>query len=671
MRTEVRPTDLDGNADLDDRAAPTATRRRDRSLPLPSRALMLKLHRWLSLGGLVWILIISLTGAVLVFAPQITARSRPELFRATPGDMGPQAMIDASIARFPEQDVAIDHISFPVDNRGVYVLHVTVSQRATAEQLATGATIERDPRSWLVYLDPGTAEVRGARPEASGFIYWCKRGHYILWQDRGFLGIEGNDFAGLVALSMLFISLIGFYIWYFPKVKHWFRNLRVRSRKGFFLFNLDLHRTLGMVVLLPLTVISFTGAAFSFPDMKIVWERLTPAQHDYVQHEPEEAPVSEEPGEDEDYETLTTDGAWQLVKEKYPNYRLNSLEPPIESDDVWGAYLDRGYSPRQRENTRGNLYVAIDRFKSEVIYEGTPEAGNVWDQAWEDWSLPLHAGDFLGNTSRWAWLFVGLSTPVLAFTGVVVWWQRRQRRRSRPAAALAEARSRRGNGAVPDPGGLVIDLTNHGQPPWPAEHVDRLTALFVARTAGEARVRVRGPIRLDDAYQPEPDIALVRPRPYGDGHPGAADTLLVVEVVDPPDDDREAKLLLYALAGVPEVWIVDPARGIVEVHTGPRPSGWATTSSQHPGATLTPVALDRTTFTVAEVLGAEVGDGQVRGGEVRGGEVRGGEVRGGEVRGGSRSGPGQGQFDLARRDDGPNGARLPVPPVGDGPSAVR
>jgi uncharacterized iron-regulated membrane protein len=613
-KTEVRPTDLDGDVEIDGATGLTAqTKRRDRRIPLPSRMLMLKIHRWLSLGGLVWILIISLTGSVLVFAPQITARSRPELFKATPGDKGPQAMVDAALARFPDDDVAIDHVSFPVDNRGAYVLHVTVTSRATAEQLAAGAKIERKSRSWLVYLDPGTGAINGARPEASGFIYWAKRGHYILWQDKGFLGIDGDDLAGLVALSMLIISLLGFYIWYFPKVKHWFRNLRVRTKRGFFLFNLDLHRTLGLAVLLPLTVISFTGAAFSFPDMKLLWERLTPAQHDYVQHEPEEAPFSEEPDEDEEVDTLTTDGAWQLLKEKYPDYRLNSLEPPIETTDVWGAYLDRGYSPRQRDNTSGNMYVAIDRFSHEVVYEGTPEEGNVWDQAWEDWSLPLHGGDFLGNTSRWVWLFVGFSPVILSGTGVVVWWKRRQRRKSSPAAASARSGRRipqtdgGGNGAAADDGGLVIDLTNHGQPPGPAEHVDRLTELFVTRAGQRARVRVRGPIRLDEAYQPEPDIALVRSRPYGDGHPGAADTLLVVEVADPGSDgagtsDRDVKLLLYALAGVPEVWIVDPQAATVEVYTGPRPSGWASRSRHRPGTTLDPVAVDGPTFTVDELL---------------------------------------------------------------------
>jgi uncharacterized iron-regulated membrane protein len=604
MKTEARPTDdLNVDVDVDGRPVPPGpSPSKDRRIPLPSRSLMLKIHRWLSLGGLVWILLISLTGSVLVFGPQITARSRPELFKATPGEMkAPQAMVDASIAHFPDQDVAVDHISFPVDNRGVYVLHITVSQRATAEQLATGATIDRKPRSWLVYLDPATAEINGARPEASGFIYWCKRGHYILWQDKGLLGIEGNDFAGLVALAMLFISLIGFYIWYFPKVKHWFRNLRIRSRRGFFIFNLDLHRTLGLVVLVPLTVISFTGAAFSFPDMKIAWERLTPAKHDFIQHEPEEAPLSEEPGEDEEYENVSTDEAWQLVKEKYPNYRLNSFEPPIESDDVWGAYLDRGYSPRQRDNTSGNMYVAIDRFSGEVIYEGTPEEGNVWDQAWEDWSLPLHGGDFLGNASRSVWLFVGLSPVVLSGTGVVVWWKRRQRRNARPAAsgvtgATPTAPARKRNG------GVVVDLTAHDRIPRHADHVDRLTELFVTRAGADARVRVRGPIRLDDACQPEPDIALVRPGRYGDGHPGAADTLLVVEVSD-ATGDREIQLLLYALAGVPEVWIVDPATEMVEVFAGPRPSGWATISRHHPGETIRPTGVERAAISVSELLG--------------------------------------------------------------------
>lgn len=569
---------------------------------LPSRALILKLHRWVSLAGLVWILIISLTGAALVFGPEINARSRPELFESTPGDKGPQAMVDASLAHFPDDDVAIDNISMPVDNRGVYVLGVTVTPRPTPEELASGEDRQERPgRSWLVHVDPGTGEVNGARPEASGFIYWCKRGHYLLWQDNGLLGIDGDDLAGLVALAVLFLTLTGFYIWYFPRVKHWIRNLRVRTKKGFFLFNLDLHRTLGLAVLVPLTVISFTGAAFSFPDMKLVWERLTPAQHDFVQNEPEEDLVSEE-DEDSDIPALTTDGVWTLLKEKYPKYTIESLEPPTESDGVWGAWLTKGYSPQQRENSGGNMYVNIDRFSHEVVYEGTPEAGNIWDQTWEDWSLPLHGGDFLGDASRSVWLLVGLAPVVLSGTGVVVWWQRRKRQQAK--AALA-APVWNGAGTNGDGGDLVVDLTRHSRRPEHAACVDRLTELFVNRVGDQAGVRVRGPLRLDEVYEPEPDLTIVRRGQYRGGHPGPDDTLLVVAVSD-NDDDRRSELLFYALAGVPEVWVVDPGGEMVEVYAGPRASGWATTTRLRPGAALTPVAMNGLTFTVAELTGGAV-----------------------------------------------------------------
>jgi uncharacterized iron-regulated membrane protein len=603
VKTEARPTDLDGDVvDIDGHpAAPKErVRLRDRSIPLvPSRSLMLKVHRWLSLGALVWILIISLTGVVLVFAPQIRAKTDPHLFKATPGDKGPQAMVDAALAHFPNDDTAIDDISFPVDNRGVYVLDVTVTSRATAEQLATGAKLDLKSRLWIVYLDPGTGQINGARRESEGFIYWCKRGHYILWQDKGFLGIDGDDFAGLVALSMVIISVLGFYIWYFPKVKHWFRNLRIRTRRGFFLFNLDLHRTLGLIVLLPLTVISFTGATFSFPDMKLLWERLTPAKLDYVQNEPAEPPESVEPDEGKEIDILTTDEARQFIAERYPNYRLNSLEPPLDSGDVWGAWLTKGYSPRQRDNDSGNMYVAIDRFRHEVVYEGTPEKGNVWDQVWEDWGYPLHSGDFGGNPSRWAWVFVGLSPVILSGTGVVVWWKRRKRRQSRPARVATTTTA-----PVRHNGGVTIDLTADERAARHADHVDRLAELFVTRAGPQARVRVRGPVRLDAACQPEPDIALVRPGEYSEGHPGASDTLLVVEVSD-ETGDREIQLLLYALAGVPEVWIVDVAAGMVEVFAAPRPSGWATIARHHPGDTLRPAGADRAAFGVAELLGGQ------------------------------------------------------------------
>ena len=92
-----------------------------------------------------------------------------------------------------------------------------------------------------------------------------------------------------------------------------------------------------------------------------------------------------------------------------------------------------------REGGAGNTYVALDQFTGETIYDGTPEEGNVYDQAWDDWSFPLHTGDFGGSVTRVLWTLLGLSPLVLATTGVIMYVVRLQKRRRR---------SRRGTGRV-------------------------------------------------------------------------------------------------------------------------------------------------------------------------------------------------------------------------------
>jgi Uma2 family endonuclease len=68
-------------------------------------------------------------------------------------------------------------------------------------------------------------------------------------------------------------------------------------------------------------------------------------------------------------------------------------------------------------------------------------------------------------------------------------------------------------------------------------------------------VWVQNPIRLGERSEPQPDLALLRPRGdfYASGHPGPQDVLLVVEVAETSADaDREVKVPLYARAGVLE-----------------------------------------------------------------------------------------------------------------------
>lgn len=104
--------------------------------------------------------------------------------------------------------------------------------------------------------------------------------------------------------------------------------------------------------------------------------------------------------------------------------------------------------------------------------------------------------------------------------------------------------------------------------------VNRVNKILVQRVGDAAIVHVQNPIRLSDLTEPQPDVALLRPREdfYAGKHPTPEDVLFLVEVSDTTlRYDREVKLPLYALSVIPEVWIVDLSGE--EVLTYSQPSG--------------------------------------------------------------------------------------------------
>ncbi len=105
-----------------------------------------------------------------------------------------------------------------------------------------------------------------------------------------------------------------------------------------------------------------------------------------------------------------------------------------------------------------------------------------------------------------------------------------------------------------------------------ADWVDRLTRYFIKTLPDNITVRPQNPIYLDEINEPEPDIALLRPRdqPYRDAHPRSEDVMLVIEIADTSlNYDRDVKVPLYAKHGIPEVWLVDAEANRLEIYREP------------------------------------------------------------------------------------------------------
>lgn len=73
-------------------------------------------------------------------------------------------------------------------------------------------------------------------------------------------------------------------------------------------------------------------------------------------------------------------------------------------------------------------------------------------------------------------------------------------------------------------------------------------------------VRCKNPVHIQNNSVPEPDIALAKlPRKqYHTRHPEPKDIYLIIEVSDSSIEyDRGEKLEMYALAAIPEYWVID------------------------------------------------------------------------------------------------------------------
>ncbi len=151
--------------------------------------------------------------------------------------------------------------------------------------------------------------------------------------------------------------------------------------------------------------------------------------------------------------------------------------------------------------------------------------------------------------------------------------------------------------------GQVVPMTPIGE--RHAACVRRLNWLLARSLRDTAGVDVQNPVVLDRHNQPQPDLALLAPRPGGyPGHPRPEDILLLIEVADSSlTHDRDRKLPLYARASIPEVWIVDLDHERVEVYREPRGEAFAHRATAARGGTIQALRLPSVSVDVDAILG--------------------------------------------------------------------
>lgn len=151
--------------------------------------------------------------------------------------------------------------------------------------------------------------------------------------------------------------------------------------------------------------------------------------------------------------------------------------------------------------------------------------------------------------------------------------------------------------------GELIEMAPIGSRCWAI--VNRLARLLQHAVGERAIVSSQSSFRLDTHSEPQPDLALFKPRDdfYAAALPTPDDTLLVIEVADSGARyDREVKLPLYARGRVPEVWIVDLEARLLRVHRDPSGDDYLTVTATPTPRVTEVAALPGVAFDLSGLL---------------------------------------------------------------------
>ena len=126
--------------------------------------------------------------------------------------------------------------------------------------------------------------------------------------------------------------------------------------------------------------------------------------------------------------------------------------------------------------------------------------------------------------------------------------------------------------------------------------------LIEAGLTDQFGVRTDGTLRIGDYDAPEPDVFVVR-NFSGRKYAQASDAVLVVEVsISTRAEDLRYKSPLYARAGIPEFWMVEPEARLIRVFREPRPDGtWGDETVVTEGV-VTPLFSDQVRIDLAELF---------------------------------------------------------------------
>jgi uncharacterized iron-regulated membrane protein len=359
------------------------------------RTAAFQVHLWAGIALALYVVVVSVTGAALMFRPQMQAATWPGFFEIE--RRGPDASTSAILSAFETAypDATLVGIDYPTARRGSVLAYLVA---------ADGSLI-------TAFAHPETGAMLGELP-ADSWVSWLQQLHFNLL--GGSTGLLVN---GLGALGLALLCLTGPLVWW-PGPRRWRAALGVDPRRGWKRITWELHGAVGAWSLVFLLMWAITGVEFAFPaPFRATVAGILPTATTSTPVSSAQAGATAPPPI-----PVLVERA-QLAA---PGAKLGRLVTPTAGTaplQILMAYEDHGDADRSDEVT-----VYFDRHTGELLdrREGSDVPAGDATLAWMG---RLHTGAFGGPTITVAWFLLGLAPPLMAVTGLVMWWNRVVRRR--------------------------------------------------------------------------------------------------------------------------------------------------------------------------------------------------------------------------------------------------
>lgn len=387
-------------------------------------------HFFAGLFAIPFMIMLSVTGAIYLFKPQLDSLMYRELMFVSPRSQTVSAddQLDAVRSAFPDAKIKAYSPTFAADRSSKFDI--------TAN----------DKRNLFVFVDPYDARVLGSYDADRNL-----QNYAVLLHGELMIGRVGDTLVELAACWALVLMITGLYLW-FPRDGAGIRGtllprLFTKSKR---IFWRDIHATVGfygslIVIFMILTGLFWTGfwgekfaSVWSgFPPQKdagsvsstVLTGSLNTTSDKKVAWAAEQMPMPESQHGAHDHSKMLASQASASLSQ---GIDLNTVEKIARQRNVIAGYsivfpqTETGVytisAPLGDPFSQRTIHV--DRFSGEVLAE----------VGWQDyhavpktvtWGISLHEGLVFGLANQILMLLAALTVFVLAVSGTIMWWQRR------------------------------------------------------------------------------------------------------------------------------------------------------------------------------------------------------------------------------------------------------